>query len=159
MGEIKQYILSVTVAAVVCALVMSICGTKKTENAILRVISGLFLAATVISPWTRVQLDNLHTYFESVGTDASAVAFSGAQLAEDEQKAIIKEQSQAYILDKAKSLGLNVSVEVILQEEAPYVPCAVTICGESAPYARTVLRRYIADAFDVSEDCQKWNAK
>ncbi len=159
MGEIKQYILSVTVAAVVCALVTSICGGKKTENAIVRVISGLFLAATVISPWTRLQLGDLHTYFDSIGTDASAAAFSGAQLAENEQRAIIKEQSQAYILDKAKSLGLNVSVDVTLQETAPYVPCAVTIYGESAPYARAVLRQYITDTFDISEDCQKWNVK
>ena len=55
-------------------------------------------------------------------------------LARDSMADIIKEETEAYILDKAADLHANLRVEVAVGEDN--LPAAVTISGEASPYAR-----------------------
>lgn len=157
MEKIGQYLLSVAVAALICGILSALVGKKTTGGALVKLLCGLFLVATVISPWAQVQLDDLTSYLDSLTLDANTITSAGVEIAAEEEAAIIKSKLEAYILDKADSLGLDLAVDVTLEEIQPYLPHTVTLTGTVSPYAKQVLSQYIADDLGIPEAYQLWN--
>ena len=58
MDSIRQYLLSITAAAVICAIINALSGKKGTTSAVVKLLSGLFLTLSVISPL--LNLEHLH---------------------------------------------------------------------------------------------------
>ena len=69
--------------------------------------------------------------------------------------AIITQQTQSYILDKADTLGVCLEVGVELNEEM--VPWRVTMTGEAPPYARQRLEGIIQDDLGIPAERQVWS--
>lgn len=86
--------------------------------------------------------------------DAEDAAAMGENLARDSMADIIKEETEAYILDKAADLHANLRVEVTIGEDN--LPAAVTISGEASPYARRQIQAMIANDLGISKENQKW---
>lgn len=86
--------------------------------------------------------------------DAEDAAAMGENLARDSMADIIKEETEAYILDKAADLHANLRVEVAVGEDN--LPAAVTIFGEASPYARRQIQAMIANDLGISKENQKW---
>ena len=86
--------------------------------------------------------------------DAEDAAAMGENLARDSMADIIKEETEAYILDKAADLHANLRVEVTVGEDN--LPAAVTISGEASPYARRQIQAMIANDLGISKENQKW---
>ena len=86
--------------------------------------------------------------------DAEDAAAMGENLARDSMADIIKEETEAYILDKAADLHANLHVEVIVGEDN--LPTAVTLSGEASPYARRQIQAIIANDLGISKENQKW---
>ena len=78
----------------------------------------------------------------------------GENLARDSMADIIKEETEAYILDKAADLHANLRVEVAVGEDN--LPAAFTISGEASPYARRQIQAMIANDLGISKENQKW---
>ena len=152
----RQYLLSVTAAAILCAIVKGLTDKKGSPAALIKLICGIFLAITVLAPWTSINLSGLTDYMKSFTIDADAAAAEGADYAREETAAIIKSQTEAYILDKALSMGANLQVSVTLSEDTLPVPCAVTISGNISPYAKERLTLYIMDDLNIPEAQQTW---
>ena len=70
---------------------------------------------------------------------------------------IISGRIQAYILDKAAALGLNITVELEMETRAdtPY-PKAVIIRGEAAPAQKQQLQQYLEQTFAIPVQRQVW---
>ena len=156
MEQIRQYLLSVIAAAILCGIVNTIIGKKGAYFAIVRLICGLFMALTVISPLVKIQLNDLTDYVNGLSWQANTAVANGEAMALDEMGAIIKAQTEAYILDKAVSMELDIDVEVTLSSEMPPIPCTVTVKGAVSPYAKEVLRKYIANDLGIPEEDQLW---
>ena len=86
--------------------------------------------------------------------DAEDAAAMGENLARDSMADIIKEETEAYILDKAADLHANLHVEVTVGEDN--LPVAVTISGEASPYARRQIQAIIANDLGIAKENQKW---
>ena len=67
---------------------------------------------------------------------------------------IIKAETEAYILDKASQLNVELSVEVTIDEEN--IPTAVTLSGEVSPYARRQLQEIIESDLGIAKENQRW---
>lgn len=156
MGWVKQYILSVVAAAIVCAIIKTLADGKSTPSYIIKLLAGLFMALTVIAPIAKLELNDITEYVQSFQVSADAAVQNGITYSGTELAAIIKTRTQAYILDKAQSLGAQIVAEVYLNDDAPPVPCAVTLKGHVSPYAKQRLTQYIADDLGISEENQKW---
>ena len=156
MAGIKNYILSVTAAAIISGIAVSITGKKTTISTVTRLICGLFITITVISPLAKLRLDNLSLYFSDFTLEAKAVASQGETIALRETSAIIKEQLEAYILDKASSLDLDVQVSVEMSGTQPLVPESVTINGTVAPYGRQRLEHILLNDLEIAKENQLW---
>ena len=78
----------------------------------------------------------------------------GENLARDSMAEIIKSETEAYILDTARSLQAEVTVEVSVNEEN--VPDSVTVSGAVSPYVRRQLQRIIESDLGIAKENQKW---
>ena len=156
MDSIKDYLLSIIVAAVISGIATSVVGKKWTVGSVIKLLTGLFLIITVISPWTKLNISELTAYFSDYSSQAEDMAAQGQTVAQSEIAAIIKEQVEAYILDKASLLGLDVAVQVTLSETDPPTPESVTIQGAVAPYAKTRLEQILDTDLGIAKENQHW---
>lgn len=156
MDALRQYFLSVTAAAVICGIVNGLLQNKGMAPALVKLISGSFLALAVISPVTRIDLDDFTDYSLNYSAAAECAAGAGENLAQETMADIIKSQSEAYILDKAESLGLEVDVDVTVSGEQLPVPVAVCISGAVSPYAKGQLTAILTENLGIAKENQQW---
>ena len=152
----KSYVLSVVAAAIVCAMIQVLLGRKSAIGRIAQLLSGILMAITVIAPLGRISFQGISEYWDDVSLDAQGYVTDGTSMAENQMRDIIKSQCEAYILDKANRMGLQITVEVELDENDRNTPCGVIVSGSVSPYAREQLSSYIEDTLGVCRENQKW---
>ena len=156
MENIRQYLLSVTASAIICSLITSITEKKGTYAAIVRMLCGLFMAITMISPLLHIRLSDFSVYYGSIMADADTAASNGSFMANEAMAAIIKRETETYILDKASSMGLSLEVEVSLSDSDTQQPQKVWLRGAASPYAKQKLKEMIANDLGIPEENQTW---
>ena len=92
----------------------------------------------------------------SYNDDAQQAIQSGVADTSNTLKQIIKDKTEAYILDKAASLGVDLQVDVILSDTAPPLPVEVLLIGAASPYAKAQLSTMIADELGIAKEAQRW---
>lgn len=156
MDSIREYLLSIIAAAFVCSVVNAITPKDCTQRGFIRMMCGLFLAITAISPFTSIKINNLYDYWSGIQTESDQIIMQGESMANNAYCDIIKERSEAYILDKASVMGLNIEVEVTLSDTVPSSPYSVEITGAISPYSKKKLQEIIANDLAIPEERQKW---
>ncbi len=157
MESIRAYIITVISAGIITTLVTSFVKENKSSAAAIRLIAGVFLSVTIISPLAVMKLSDFSDYWSVVSDDSHTIISEGTQLAANAKKEIIIEKSEQYILDKAKALDLSISVDVFLSNEAYPKPYEVHIEGSASPYARKRLQSIIATDIGIEKEQQVWN--
>lgn len=155
MTAIREYLLSVTAAAVLCSIVNSLAARTGTASGAVKMLTGIVLALAVISPLMNISLDSVNTFADGVEAEADAVVASGENYAQEAMADIITTRVQAYILDKAKALGAQ--IEVTVQLDRSNMPAGATISGSVSPYARKALSEIIAQDLGIPTEAQIWN--
>ena len=155
----KDYISSVIIAAIFCAVVQILLPPKSANGRITNLLCGILLAITVISPLTRLSFNNIADFMNGLTGSADRYIEDGQTAVQTEIEAIIKQETQAYILDKANQLGLQIAVEVALDENNHSIPSSVTITGILSPYTKEVLSGYIANTLGIAKETQIWISK
>ena len=156
MGSVGAYLLSVSAAALLCGLVRYFIGKKGTSAAVGNMVAGIFLLVTIISPLTgldNLKLENITDRWQAEAADAASLGSNEAKKAQD---AIIKQQLEAYILDKATVYHADLQVDIILSKTGNAVPVAVSLQGAVAPYAKQQLQQMIEQDLGISKENQQW---
>lgn len=154
MEALREYVLSVVSAAILCGMVCSIAGKKGSTGAILKLITGLILTFTVIHPIAQVKLEELTLFTSDLALEAEAASAMGEEIYEESLAAIIKAETESYILDKAQSLNAVLTVDVRLNAQS--VPEEVTVTGQVSPYAKQKLQSIIEAELGVPKERQIW---
>lgn len=157
MEQISRYLLGITAAAIICGVGKQLAGDKGSGSAMIKLICGLFLCMSVISPLVELRIRDLTEFIYDLEVDAGYYVSDGELQSQDAMKAIIKTHTEAYILDKAKSFNASVSVTVTLSDTTPYAPCAVEVTGEISPYAKARLSAVLEDDLGIGKEAQKWS--
>lgn len=152
----RSYILGIVAAAIVCGIIRSLIDEKTSTGQIAKMLSGILMTLVVIAPLADISFSNIADYFEDISVDADCYSTDGKTDARIEVNKIIKANTEAYILDKAASMGLEIAVEVELNDGNDSIPCGVTISGAVSPYAKQVMGAYIADNLGISKENQRW---
>ncbi len=158
MQSIREYLLGVLAAALICGIASEIMGKKGVSGSLVKLLCGVFLSVSVVAPLADLRLSALPDWTQDIQLDASQAVAEGNQLANAEYRAVITRQTQAYILDKAESLGATLTVEVTLAQDALASPEAVTLRGSISPYAKQTLSRWIISELGIEEEALKWIA-
>lgn len=156
MDAVRGYLLSITSAALCCGVLSGILGKRGVYGSTVKFLCGVVMLISVVGPLLNVKLDSFVEYFDNLSAEASAVVSIGDEAALKQNADIIKERTAAYILDKANSLGAELTVEVTLSDTAPRVPCAVRLRGTITPYAKKVLSELIARDLGIKTEEQTW---
>ena len=152
----KNYIFSIIAAGIICSVINSLLNDKNTIGTIVKLLSGIFMCLTILSPVTHISFSNIERYFGDLSLDADIYADAGIAHSKTEISSIIKSQSEAYILDKANSMGLDIGVEVELDDENNFIPYAITINGPVSPYIKELLGDYIENHLGITKENQRW---
>lgn len=156
MEGIRQYIFSVTAAAIICAVLTHISAGAGKSSAIIKLICGLFLAFTVIRPVADIQIEELSLYTQSITDEAEQAIGIGEDFAQMSLGSIIKQETEAYILDKASLLDADITVEIILTDDLQPVPGEVYIHGAVSPSAKSKLQKIISEDIGIAKEYQIW---
>lgn len=153
MNGISEYLFRVICAAFVCALVGAVGGDGPGKS-LRKLMAGLFLALTVLSPLQDAPLPRIN--LDRIRADARAAVQSGEEQARQAQTAIITEGLQAYIWNKAGELGLELAVRVVLDDMG--MPQSVVLTGHASPSARQSLETIIARDLGLGKESLIWNS-
>ena len=138
MEGLRQYVISVTTAAIVCGML-----TAMLKKGAMQSLVKLLLKALP----------------QDLGPDyqeASGAAQEGERYARNSIAEIIKEQTEAYILDKAAELGLSLEAEVFLSGDEIPVPVSVRITGQASEIERRRMEMILEKDLGIAKENQTW---
>jgi len=158
MGTLREYLMQVTAAAVICGIVTAIVGKKGSGYSIIRLMTVVFMVMTIIGPVASLKLDQFTDYFADIQTDSDAFVAAGGESSREKIGEVIKEKAEAYILDKAVPLGADITVTITLSDGELPVPVSVLIRGAVSPYAKSRLSQIIEQDLGIPMGEQKWES-
>ncbi len=153
---LREYLLGICAAALLSSLALALCS----ELSVRRVVAlccGLLMAAGVLRPIGKFDDANLAQSIARTQMQAEKIR-TGVEVKNRELVGqIIKQKTEAYILDKATSLGLTAQAQVTLAGEDVYpYPHAVTIYGRADAEQMQALSTYIEQEFAIPKERQAW---
>ena len=125
--------------------------------ALLLLCGGLCMALVVLVPLPSLaSLAGSNSLSDALLASEPA-AENLAQVREELGK-LISQQTEAYILDKARSLGASVTVKVSLEPLGDYYlrPSAVTICGAVTPAQQQALAQWLQEDLALTGGQVTW---
>ena len=156
MTLLREYVISVTGAAVIAGVLTSLTNSKGTAGSLLRMMGGLFLAFTVLSPVIRLEVGDIRSYLDAFADESAAAISTGAASARNAEETYIKEQITSYILDKAEKLGAGITVDVKLHDGQPPVPEEVVIRGSVSHYTKLRLQDVMTEELGIAKENLRW---
>lgn len=159
MNELGSYIFRICAAALLCAVTQKICSRDKVISTVVQTVSGLFLVFTLLSPLGTLRPNIDIGVFDELTAEAQQAAAQGEAQSRNYLAQCIKEQTEAYILDKARGFGADVEVAVTLSADAWPSPVGVTVSGTISPYVKQQLMHCIEDDLGIRGEDQIWTRK
>jgi len=154
MAALGEYIVSVAVTALLTGIISGFLKGTSGEK-IVRLICNLVLLLAVLRPvmqWNMRKMPDAAFFFP----DGSRLVLDGRGSSRNALEDIIKQKSEAYILDKAAAMGLEITAKVGLSSDDPPVPVWVEISGTVSPYMKLRLEEMILEDLNISKENQVW---
>lgn len=156
MDGLRQYLISVTAAAMICGIAKTVVDDKTVSGTVIRLVAGLIMTVTVLSPVVSLDLGRLPELTDGITAEAKQAAAVGEDMAEEELRSIIIERLEAYILDKAAAFGASLQVAVLMPDDGSAQPVGVILRGAVSPYAKQRLQQIIAEDLNIAKEKQQW---
>ncbi len=153
MDWLKQYIISVVAAALICSMI-SCLFEEGAGNTVLQMLCGFVLTIAILSPLRNVDFSMPKQWGNTISEAGEKAVSTGVELAQDAKNAIIKQQAEAYILDKATQWNADITVEVIVEDGDTITK--VIIGGILSPYAKVSLEEMLVSDMGVPKENQVW---
>lgn len=154
MEALSRYVFSVIAAAFIFGILSVMLDQRGSTGTLLRLMGGLFLTFTILSPIVKMDFSGITDFLERFTVEGEFASADGEEMAAEEYRTIIIRQVEAYILDKANELGLNLTVEVTLSDDE--LPETVTIRGSAGTYAKLQLQQIIEADLGIAKENQRW---
>ena len=157
MESLRRYIFTLICMAILCGLVTEFFSNSP-QKKLLKFAAGILMVIVAITPLIgKERIAFNWNLTGDLNMEAQEALRIGQEQADGMLRQIITQQTQAYILDKATSMGAELSVEVALSDTEPPIPEAVVLSGNASPYVRKQLSHIIITDLGISEDKLQWN--
>lgn len=156
MAEIREYLIGVTAAAILCGIVTTMSGEKGFLGSAMRLLTGLLMTLALVSPWVSIPLEDLFGWTDSIQSDAGAIVQQGQSVGEETYRQVIKQRLEAYIQDEAQALGLDLAVTVSLAEDGMPIPVSAELVGSVSPYLRQRMTLFLTNELGIEREDQIW---
>lgn len=152
-----DYVLSVSASAIICALAVRLTENQGSQGTVIKLIAGLLLTFSVIRPVADLKFTQWDEWNLDMSQYVQAAVGEGEDMTRQALADGIISRTQAYILDKAESLGLSLEVKVTVSEDTLPVPKSVWLRGSASPYAKARLTSFIQEDLGIAREDQTWN--
>ena len=149
----KGYFLSILVCIFVCGILQKMVAEARGQK-MMQLLSGVVLAITVLSPFTKLRLDDSFQIPEIEWKNSDLYIVEGQKNALEAQKEYIQDHCEAYILDIARTLNTEITVQVLLNESM--VPAFAQIHWDGNPDLQTELEKVITTDLGIPKENQQW---
>ena len=149
MSALSGYLMRLVCAAFLCALIGTMAGSSQ---GIRRLIAGIFLTLTALSPMGELDLPDLDP--DRLHAEAQAAVQDGTRQADEMRADIISEACEAYIWNKAAEMGLELEIRLELNEDG--MPRSVVLTGNASPLERQRLMQLIVQDLGVGREDVIW---
>ena len=156
MMQIREYLIGITAAALVCGVVRVLVSEKGAAAAVIRMLLGVLMLLVVIQPVSGMSAEELFDWSDFVSADANAIVSDAENVSKEEIHARIKQETATYILSKAEALGVELEVAVELSDDLIGKPVSLRIKGAASPYAKQQLIRIIEKELGIGREDQQW---
>ena len=155
MSGIGNQIFGVLCAAISVSILTTLV-PDGTYGKLMKLVGGLFLSLTVATNFLKLDLDLLESIPAGYMEAADQAVAGGELLAQDALRGIIKEETEAYILDKARVMDLEIDVEVTVDRGEPSVPQSVKISGNLTQEEQKILTDFLELELNIPKERQQW---
>lgn len=157
MEPVRAYILSVTAGAVFCSILMTLVAKDSACAGVMRLLTGLVMALILVRPVLRIELRGLERYWRIFRDDADRLVEEGIASSKDALAQQVMMVTQDRIIQYGAQLGMNLKVEVTVNDAELPMPTRVLIQGNAGPVARQTMIGWIAKNLGIGEEDVIWN--
>ena len=155
MNAVGAYIVSVSATSLICGIAGSLMKDCSGAKAV-KMVCNLILMLAILRPvvnWRNIEtLD----FSDLMLPDARQYVEEGEHTSTNAAMDIIKQQTEAYIVDKAAAMGAAVTARVTLEEGEIPVPVLAEITGKVSPYIKLRLEEMIQEDLNITKENQIW---
>ena len=157
---VRQWLLGVACTALILAAADSLAPAGSVKK-ICRLAGGLALLLAAVSPILRLNSGALDKALEGYRAQVRSYEETLEEQSNLFYQTIIEESAAAYIVDKAKELGISCQAEVTFSYDENGVPCPweVTAWGDWTDEAREALERLLEDDLGVPPQRQHYEER
>lgn len=155
MAFLRQYVLSIVTASLLCSVLMGLTAKTKVKE-LTKLLCCVFLSVTALKPLVGLDLDRWLQESIPYQEEAQSCVAQGEEFARSAQADIIKSKAEAYILDKAAALNGNLEVEITICQEGTPIPERAVLSGQVSPYAKGQLAEILEKDLGIAKENQVW---
>lgn len=156
MEGLGSYVFRILCCGAVCGIALSLFPDGRMK-AMVRLFAGIFLTITVLRPGMVLELPDLEGWVEAYRQQGAHASAAGEDYGRQQKHQFIKNGLEAYILDKAASLGCALTVRIVLDEEG--YPAGVVLTGDVSGEGRRELEAFLQDELGIAKEDQQWNGQ
>lgn len=156
MSTLAEYLISVTGAAIVCSGVCSLLDKSSSTYAVVRMISGIFIAIVMIQPILSLEFEPPWQMASNISIEGSSIASEAYESSQMQIKQTIEENTITYIQNKLNSMQCTLRIDLSFQQEYPYTPIEIQLTGAVSPYTKSYLSGWLEDTIGISTEAQTW---
>lgn len=154
MQQLGQYIVTLTACSLICGILMALV-KEGPIRMLLRLVCSILLIVSAVSPLCT----DLHDYsadihfsdFSSDGADAAAFGLDQSQM---EKHKLITQMLSEYILEKASSLGADITPKIVLDAEG--TPKTIQLTGSWTVQSQRKLEEFLYMELGITKENQQW---
>lgn len=155
---VHNYIQTLVCSAVFCFLALALTPEGSGKKAVGIACAAAMMIA-VISPIVSIDLSDYSKTLTEYKLKAEEYADSGKEESENLNRLYIQDKCGAYILDKAKEMGADISEVTVTAEwstDGFWYPVSCEIRYGCTDAQRAELEAFIGAQFGIGKDDQKW---
>lgn len=153
MDGLCRYMICVVAAALLSGILTRLT-QRCSSGEIVRMLCGIFMTIVLIQPMIGGKELILDSELQGLGKQAEAISEEGTAEAENLRKEFIKQRVEAYISNRAETIGAEIQASVSLGEDC--VPVSVRITGKISPLNRSRLAQVIVSELGIPREQQEW---
>jgi len=155
MDAFREYAVSIIATTLICSAVSSLLQNSAAKG-IVRMVTGIILTISIVAPLWKLEISIPEVFEALVPDEANTASAAGENLSQEALRTIIKEDTEAYIQDKAAGLHADITAEVILNHGDPPIPEKAVISGRISPYAKQQLQEILQTQLGIPKESLEW---
>ena len=153
MNGIRDYLLSVCCAALLCSVVGILTDGKSAASKLIKLLSGVFLATVMLKPVISIRMSDWKHFESDILEKSKNVVAEGERVALEALEENAAQSAKEIVQQEAEKLGCILDVTVYWEGESPK---EIMLKGAASPYAKNALSQWLTENMGLSREAQIW---